>query len=188
MNQLIKFKSSNHLPDQIPSSNLPETYARFFPCKVVNVHQSLDNSLSSVTFEESACFSGIKFDEFLSVSNTQVINILHSLNSTYCKLDTLPTTILKKCSFSAITSIINNLLSSAQVPLKLKQAIVSPLLKSPNLDVNILNNYRPISHLPFLSKILEKVVAGQINEHLLINNLHDKFQSIIELFFLQKLL
>ena len=28
----------------------------------------------------------------------------------------------------------------------------------------------------FLSKILEKVVAGQINEHLLINNLHDKFQ------------
>ena len=31
--------------------------------------------------------------------------------------------------------------------------------------------------MPFLSKILEKVVAGQINEHLLINNLHDKFQS-----------
>ena len=31
--------------------------------------------------------------------------------------------------------------------------------------------------MPFLSKILEKVVAGQINKHLLINNLHDKFQS-----------
>ena len=68
-------------------------------------------------------------------------------------------------------------MSSAQLPLELKQAIVSPLLKSPNLDVSIFNNYRPISHLPFLYKILEKVVAGQINEHLLINSLHNKFQS-----------
>ena len=74
-----------------------------------------------------------------------------------------------------MTSIINISLSSAQVPLQLKQAIVSPLLKNPNLDVNILNNYGPISHLSFLSKILEKVFAGQINKHLLINNLHDKF-------------
>ena len=45
MNRPIKFKSSNHLPDQIPSSNLPETSARFFHCKVANIHQSLDNSL-----------------------------------------------------------------------------------------------------------------------------------------------
>ena len=151
-----KFKSSNHPPDQTPGLNLPPTFARFFHCKVVNIHQSLDNSLSSVNFEESACFSGIKFDEFLPASNTQVSNILHSLNSTYCKLDPLSTAILKKCSLSVIsqiTNIINSSLSSAQVPLDLQQAIVSPLLKSPNLDVNILNNYRPIFHLPFLSKI-----------------------------------
>ena len=32
--------------------------------------------------------------------------------------------------------------------------------------------------MPFLSKILEKVVSGEINEHLLINNLHAKFQSV----------
>ena len=55
---------------------------------------------------------------------------------------------------------------STQVSQELKQAIVSPLLKSPNLDVNIFYNYRPISQLPFLSKILEKVIAVQINEHL----------------------
>ena len=138
----------------------------------------MDNSIFSVNFEESACFSGIKFDELLPVSNTQVINILHFLSS-YCKLDPLPTTILKKCflsAISAITSIINSSLSSAQVPLDLEQDIVSPQLKSPNLDINIFNNYRPISHLPFLSEVLE-VVAGQINKHLLINNLHNKFQS-----------
>ena len=46
----------------------------------------------------------------------------------------------------------------------------------PKKSGNLLNAPR-ISHLSFLSKLLEKVVAGQINKHLLINNLHGKFQS-----------
>ena len=61
--------------------------------------------------------------------------------------------------------------------MEFKKAIISPLLKSHNLDPDTLANYRPISHLSFLSKVLEKVVAGQLNEHLAINNIHDKFQS-----------
>ncbi len=35
-------------------------------------------------------------------------------------------------------------------------------LKKPNADINCLNNYRPISKLPFLSKILERVVLSQL--------------------------
>ena len=46
----------------------------------------------------------------------------------------------------------------------------------------------PISHLSFLSEVLEKVVAGQLNEHLAINNIHDKFQSAYRPGFRQKLL
>ena len=38
MNQQINSKSSNHQPDQIPSSNLPETFAKFFHSKIVNIH------------------------------------------------------------------------------------------------------------------------------------------------------
>ena len=37
-------------------------------------------------------------------------------------------------------------------------AYVTPLLKKPNLDRHILKNYRPVS------KLIEKVVAKQINE------------------------
>ena len=36
--------------------------------------------------------------------------------------------------------------------------MAQPLLKKPNLDTNVLSHLRPISKLPFLSKILEKVV------------------------------
>ena len=38
------------------------------------------------------------------------------------------------------------------------QALVTPILKKPSLDANDLRNFRPVSNLPFVSKILERVV------------------------------
>ena len=38
-------------------------------------------------------------------------------------------------------------------------------------------NYRPVSNLPFLSKVLEKVVLHQLRGHLFANNLSETFQS-----------
>ena len=56
-------------------------------------------------------------------------------------------------------------------------AIVRTLLKKPNLDKDIMNNYRPVSNLPFLSNILEKVVAKRIEIHLNTHHLDDPLQS-----------
>jgi hypothetical protein len=62
--------------------------------------------------------------------------------------------------------IVNQSLSEQCVPVSFKQAIVRPLLKKPNLDKEMLKNYRPVSNLPFISKILEKVVSNQfISSH-----------------------
>ena len=52
-----------------------------------------------------------------------------------------------------------------------------PLLKKPGLDPENLKNYRPVSNLPFLSKVLEKVVLQQLLDHLESNNLLEPFQS-----------
>ena len=43
-------------------------------------------------------------------------------------------------------------------------AHVTPLHKKPSLDRNSLINYRPVSNLSFISKLIEKVVANQLNE------------------------
>ena len=51
------------------------------------------------------------------------------------------------------------------------------LLKKSGLDVNDLKNFRPVSNLPFLSKILEKVVLAQLESHLSRNNLREVCQS-----------
>ena len=66
---------------------------------------------------------------------------------------------------------------SGIVPSNLKQAVVSPILKKDNLDRNCLKNYRPISNLPFIAKVLEKVAAKRLIEHLDKHNMHEELQS-----------
>lgn len=62
-------------------------------------------------------------------------------------------------------------------PTAFKTALVKPLLKRNGLDVMDPNNYRPVSNLPFLSKILEKLVFNQVNDFTISKNIHEKFQS-----------
>ena len=63
------------------------------------------------------------------------------------------------------------------VPPSLKQAFVCPLLKKSTLDKEILKNYRPVSNLPVLSKVLEKVIAQRLNVHLSDNSMREVIQS-----------
>lgn len=68
-------------------------------------------------------------------------------------------------------------LQSGHVLSDLKMAIIIPLLKKPTLDPQTLANYRLISNLPFIYKVLEKIVARHLQDHLKHNNIFEKFQS-----------
>ena len=71
---------------------------------------------------------------------------------------------------------INLSLSSGYVPL----ALIKLLLKGEStLDPEVLANYRPISKLPFVSKILEKVVSNQLCEFLRESNVYEDFLELI---------
>ena len=59
----------------------------------------------------------------------------------------------------------------------LKTALIRPLLKKIGLDSDILKKFRPVSKLSFISKVIEKVVSGRINEHLIKNTMFDPLQS-----------
>ena len=76
-----------------------------------------------------------------------------------------------------ITQIMNISLTTGVVPQSFKHALVKPLLKKSNLDPECLKNYRPISNLPFLSKVIERVVVAQILAHFEQHSLLEQFQS-----------
>lgn len=59
-------------------------------------------------------------------------------------------------------------------PKAIKTAVIKPLLKKKNLDASTLNNYRPISNIPFIGKV-EKVVYNQITAYLNLNGSLDDF-------------
>ena len=63
------------------------------------------------------------------------------------------------------------------MPDPMKQALVTPLLKKDDLDPEVLKNYRPVSNLSFLSKVLERVVAASLTNYMTINQLHEPMQS-----------
>ena len=84
---------------------------------------------------------------------------------------------LERSLLPLITKIVNLSLESAIMPNGLKMALLTPLLKKSSLDHEEFKNFRPISNLKFVSKVIEKVVAAQVNNYLSDNNLHEPFQS-----------
>ena len=75
---------------------------------------------------------------------------------------------------NAITLLINQSLTTSIFPNKLKIAKIMPLLKKPNIYQ--LNNFRPISLLPCVSKLIEKCVFNQLYSYFESNNLLYKSQ------------
>ena len=75
---------------------------------------------------------------------------------------------------SVLTRIINKSISSGIIPCRWKQAIIKPIHKKGSKEDP--NNFRPISILPVMSKVLEKVVSSQLSTYLEENNLLSKYQ------------
>ena len=71
-----------------------------------------------------------------------------------------------------ITIIVNTSIVTGKIPKKWKHAIVCPLYKKGDTDDR--SNFRPISLLPVLSKVLEKVVSTQTYDFMFENNLFSK--------------
>ena len=77
----------------------------------------------------------------------------------------------------SITDLFNSSLESRIFPQCCKSAFVTPILKKRCLDHNDLNNYRPVSNLCFIAKILEKLVLSQVSSYLNSHNLYNTCQS-----------
>ena len=122
------------------------------------------------------------FETLSSFSLTTEQEISEILNSNSIKSspnDVLPSHLLKANIHSFIpylTKIVN--LSLLQGSMNgLKDSIITPLIKDKSLDYNDMKNYRPISNIPFISKLIERVVLKRLNNHLEVNNLqcNDQF-------------
>ena len=75
-------------------------------------------------------------------------------------------------------TVISLLLSTGSIPDDLKIASLRPLLKKSNADCEQFSNFRPVSNLKFLSKLVEKSVFAQMNNYLTVNGLRTKRTTV----------
>jgi len=72
-----------------------------------------------------------------------------------CALDPVPTFLLPEF----VDCMVNSSLHDARVPDSQKQAVITPLLKQPGLDIMDMANYRQLSNVMFMSKVIKRAVA-----------------------------
>lgn len=153
----------------VPSVTLCDEFCSFFTEKIVNIRSQciVTKSVSDI-YKPSV--APMNFCNFEPVCLSELTQVVKSLKPSACPLDNLPSQLFKSVFDSIgpfILKLVNMSLSSGCVPDVFKHASVQPLLKRHGLDSSVLSNFRPISKLPFLSKVLEKVAVslglGQYN-------------------------
>ena len=153
-----------------------EGFAAFFARKVDAVRSDTAGlpppPVSSVATSSMACFR--------QCTEGEVRRLLMSSPTKSCSLDPVPTFLVHEfidLLLPFITKMVNASLAEGRMPSTQKHAIVTPLLKKPGSDVADMGNYRPVSNLSFMSKLIERAVASQLNNYLTSNGSLPRFQS-----------
>jgi len=166
------------------NANVSEAFSKFFNEKVNNVRTTLKriNQASNTIdpFYRDKPFAGLPLTKLPSATIDEFEAIIRRSSSKSCDLDPLPTALLKLClpELSAtLLSIINHSLNAGVVPSHFKKARVTPVPKSRATSYDYVSNHRPISQLPFIPKVLERVVTNRIRPHLEEYHLFDKYRN-----------
>ena len=183
INRLLdKQYGSNTVPngesDEVIASNL----MTFFDNKVKTIYSDISNSPQApyVNSQSNPADSVPGLSEFHAISTFELTDVIKNMPNKSSALDVIPMWLFKNCLpelMDSVYHIVDTSLCTGMFPSSLKSAMIRPSLKKPTLDSDELKNYRPISNLTYLSKIIEKVVHKQLTEYTDTNKLFSDFQS-----------
>jgi hypothetical protein len=165
VDRLLNRNQPTALPQHESTEELCNTMAEFFSEKIRLIHEGLEavRGESGLTYVGEECIKPpCSFSQFCPVTEDDIAKVIAQSGRKSCGLDPAPTQIVKQCMDILLpfnTGIVNLSFSLSEVPTYFKIAAVTPLLKKHNLNPQILKNFCPISNLPYLSKILEKVAS-----------------------------
>ena len=169
------WNSINNILHRIPPPALPEFtsvkslcdhFSKYFVDKIENIRSKFPDNVHNIPSVQKTEIR-FKMKVFERATEDEIKKLILSSSSKSCDLDPIPTSVLKNCLdilITPITDIITILME--KFPQNIKEAHVRPLLKTTYLPKNEMKNYRPVSNLRFISKILQKVVANQLQAHI----------------------
>ena len=192
-NKVVGNSSGKHahiLPDLDDYDNdnfkLASSFNQYFIEKVQKARDCIHNELQLIKqpqysfidndFINNSIDSTQYLSDFEPCDLDELKNIIreHGIKTTL-KIDLVSSGLMQEC----VDPLLPHLLDLVNTSLKtgsidgVKLAYVAPLIKNLT-DVDYLqkSSYRPISNLSFISKLVERVVAKRLNQHMTSNSLH----------------
>ena len=174
VNRLTGNTTQIPLPSNKTNEELAEDFAKFFLSRIENIREKVINMLAY----KPAQLDTPKFVSFCPSTEMEVCTVIMNMKNKHCELDTILTSTLKQileACLPIITQIVSLSQTTGEFCEEWKTAIVKPLLK-PGLEITN-KIYRPISNLPFISKLVAKCMFKHLLDHCKNHNLLLDFQS-----------
>ena len=179
VNSVLHRAPNTSMPSTSDITTLCHSFSTFFVNKIGKIRMKFCDPKHNVPHIPPPEIN-FPMTSFEPATADEVKKLILSSQDKSCDLDPLPTKLLKSCLdilLTPITNIVNLSLESGSFPDVLKVSHITPLLKKPSLSKDDMKNYRPVSNLKFISKIIEKIISNRIRSHLDKNNLSNPNQS-----------
>ena len=170
VNRVLDRKQDSALPDNTGDlKQLSEDFNQYFIEKIDKIRNNIPlKSLPSVSDTPTSFLF-----EFEPTNESEIKTIIKESGVNCSQSDILPSSLYKDnldIMLPTLVKLVNLSLSSGSMD-GVKTADIIPLIKNDSLDSNVLKNYRPVSNLTFLGKLIERVVLKRLNNHLNRNGL-----------------
>ena len=175
INTLLDRKQESVLPEAKSDKELADSFMNFFNDKIKKIRSTFPPKQRETytMFPTEATLT-----EFEPVTTDEIRKFVVSFGVKCSPEDPIPVSILKANSDTFIpiwTELVNISLKQGSMDC-LKNAVVIPLIKEMDaiMDKDNQKNYRPVSNLLFLGKLIERVVAVRLNQHMTVNELNEE--------------
>ena len=181
-NKLLGKENELPLPPAEDLTIKANEFNDFFIGKMEKIMQDVASSNMTATLDdylESTFETTNRLTNFKMITDQDILLIINTAPPKSCKLDPMPTTLLKvfkNVIASHIKDIVNTSVLSVRFTRNIKQALLRPLLKKRGLDLTLCN-YRPVSNLAYILKIIERVVCDQLTLYTADSDKIEKFQA-----------
>lgn len=175
--ELLDKNKQKVLPYYSDPAQLADEFNAYFVDKVTKIRKSIPPATGDTSYYKRP-FIGDKLLQFRELTEEEVKKLIQTHGIKTSMEDPIPSKLMQSSldeMIPVLTQLVNQSLKEGSM-MGVKESILNPLLKKSGLDADNKKNFRPVNNLLFLSKLVERAVSNQLNDHMTKNNLHEESQ------------
>ena len=180
---LMRGQEPATLPTSCSDDQLASEFMEFFQSKIIRIRDELDNEPNRNNYILAPTIRSPPLEMFYvfhPVDEQNIRECIRRLNKTYCQSDPIHISKIAGAYEAAVPflcQLVNQYFADCIFVESEKLALLRSQLKKAGLDIEDKKNYRPISNLTFLSKVVERIMFDQLYTFMERAGILTKYQS-----------